>query len=78
MNSDNDIFDTAQQHNFGEFIRPAVAGLIGGYIGHKLDQTRFGIWFNNNRIVNRIYVEVAKLVVVSIAVAIVWFLFLLL
>jgi len=46
---DNDMFDQNSDNNhFQEFARPVIAGIIGSYIGHKLDQTRFGYWFNTN------------------------------
>lgn len=41
-----------ENHPYEEFAKVAGWTLLGAYIGHKIDQTRFGIWFNNNRIVN--------------------------
>ncbi|HET7637771.1 MAG TPA: hypothetical protein VFK47_03430 [Ktedonobacteraceae bacterium] len=38
-----------------EIIDPLVAGMVGSYIGAKLDQTRFGIWYNTNKTVTAIY-----------------------
>jgi hypothetical protein len=64
-------------NNFEDFERSAIAGIIGGYIGHKLDQTRFGIWFNQNRWIDLFYTEVAKMIIVVIAVMVLWFFYLL-
>jgi hypothetical protein len=50
---DNNIFDQDlhPHSNLGDFARTAGATLAGAYIGHKLDQTRFGYWFNTNPVV---------------------------
>jgi len=79
---DQDIFEQMRQDTHPsharEFARPIIAAAIGGYIGHKLDQTRFGIWFNNNRVVNWVYVTIAQLgvsTVIAGVLNIAWYLF---
>jgi hypothetical protein len=47
MNGSNENHD-----NFEDFIKTAGATMAGAYIGHKIDQTRFGVWFNNNATIN--------------------------
>lgn len=43
------------QEGLETFIKVAGATMAGAYIGHKIDQTRFGIWFNNNRTINAVW-----------------------
>lgn len=54
-----DDFDPFEQmserDHSGEFMRPFVGGLIGGYIGHLLSKTRFGQWYEHNPVVGFIY-----------------------
>ena len=79
MQGDNGVFENQyQESEFEQIAHPAEAALLGGYIGHKLDQTRFGRWFNKNQVIDLIYVEVAKIIVVAVVIAILWFLFLVL
>lgn len=53
---DNNVFDQASSssNNVQHFVRPVIAGIVGGYIGHRLDQTRFGIWVNTNRTITAV------------------------
>lgn len=45
------MFDDPHQNHFEDFARPFAAAIIGGYIGSRLDRTRFGYWFNTNPVV---------------------------
>ena len=38
-----------------EFEKGFISGFLGYWLGSKLDQTRFGIWFNTNPIIDRIW-----------------------
>jgi hypothetical protein len=38
-----------------DFEKSALATFVGYWLGQKIDQTRFGIWFNNNRTIDRIW-----------------------
>lgn len=56
MNSDNGAFyDDYDKSHEDEFFDAAEAAMIGYYIGDKIDQTRFGIWFNENRTIDLVY-----------------------
>jgi hypothetical protein len=47
-----DPFEQMSQHDHsGEFMRPFVGGMVGGFIGHQLSKTRLGQRFENSRIV---------------------------
>lgn len=78
---DQNVFDqmAGQRHmsHEEEFLRPVVAAAIGGYIGHKLDQTRFGIWYNNNRVVSWFYRAAFRLflsTVIAFVLGVIWIL----
>lgn len=63
-------------HNESTFMKVFAATFIGAYLGHKLDQTRFGIWFNTNRTIDFIFtVIVSFLQTVAIALLL-WFIIL--
>lgn len=56
FNEDNIVQMANSSHGeTHEFIDPLIAGMVGSYIGHKLDRTRFGIWFNTNKTVTAIF-----------------------
>jgi len=60
-----------------DFISVAGATLLGMYIGHRIDQTRFGVWANTNptiRSVMRIIGMIAVLVGVGFACVFLYFL----
>lgn len=38
-----------------DFEKGFIAAFIGYWIGHKIDNTRFGIWFNTNPTVTKIW-----------------------
>lgn len=42
-------------HDAHSWISPMVAFIVGAAIGARLDNTRFGVWFNNSPIINAIY-----------------------
>lgn len=78
MNSDNGIFDSDEPDNSGnEFIKPFEAAMIGYVVGSQLDQTRFGIWFNKNRIVNLTYFLIARLLILFGVFLVVYYIYLL-
>lgn len=57
-------------HPFESFAKSFSAAFIGYWLGSKLDQTRFGIWFNTNRTINVIFtalVTAFKIIVVVLA-----------
>jgi len=74
MNSDNGVFDY-QEHYDHDFAKPAAAAFIGYAIGHQLDQTRFGIWFNQNRFVDTVYRLVGLAICSALLVMVVTFLY---
>jgi uncharacterized membrane protein AbrB (regulator of aidB expression) len=53
----NDPFEQMSHHEsqFDNFIKPAGAALIGGFIGHMLSKTKFGQWFENSPVIGFIY-----------------------
>jgi hypothetical protein len=44
-----------ERHPVEDAVKVAGATLAGAYIGHKIDQTRFGVWFNTNPVINLIW-----------------------
>ena len=42
-------------HATQDFLSTAAATVAGAYVGHKLDQTRFGWWINTNPTVNKLF-----------------------
>lgn len=56
-----------------DFEKTALASFIGYWIGHKIDQTRFGIWFNNNRIIDIIWRTGIFALLLTGLVLLVWF-----
>lgn len=54
--------------NLSAFGKTFVVTLIAAWIGHKLDQTAFGRWFNTNPVLNRIF-HLLKVGLILMAVA---------
>lgn len=76
---DNSIFDSQQDHNnVQDFVRPVLAGVVGAYIGHKLDQTRFGVWVNTNRTIDTTiyWIKIVAIFAITIAVLLYAYIFL--
>ena len=59
--------------NQDAFARTFTAAMAGGYIGHLLDQTRFGIWFNESRVIGMIYWLIGRAVILGVIVLAVWY-----
>lgn len=57
------------------FLKTFTAAMIGGYIGHKIDQTRFGYWYNTNPVITWIYRTVLRILFIAAIVAVVYFFF---
>jgi hypothetical protein len=54
-----------------DFEKGFLAGFIGYWLGYKIDQTRFGIWFNNNPVIDFIWnvlVAALQLIVIGLAI----------
>lgn len=47
--------NSSHESNIGAFGKVFAITLIGAWIGHKLDQTAFGRWFNTNPVLNTIF-----------------------
>lgn len=59
------------------FEKGFLATFIGYWLGSKLDQTRFGIWFNTNPIIDLLW-QLGKLILLlGIGVLVVWYFYIL-
>lgn len=76
---DKDTFDDMSKpaHSSKEFLNPFIAAIIGGYIGHKLDNTRFGHWFNNSPIIEFVLDIFKILFIIGTLVLGIWYVVLL-
>lgn len=57
MYDQDNIMDMGERHHHDvhSWVSPMIAFVVGATIGAWLDNTRFGIWFNNSPVVNFIY-----------------------
>lgn len=58
------------------FEKGFLSAFIGYRVGRWLDSTRFGIWFNNNKVIDFIYRTIGRLLLITIFVLIVYYIIL--
>lgn len=59
-----------------EFLSTLGATVAGAYIGHRFDQSRAGIWFNNNATIDRIWRAMISLLKLAIVAGVLYFMYL--
>ena len=59
-----------------DFLSTFGATLAGGYIGHKFDQSRAGVWFNNNATIDRVWRAMILLIKLAIVAGVIYFVYL--
>lgn len=57
-----------------DFEKGFLTTFIAYWIGNKIDQTRFGIWFNSNPIIN-VVCQLVKLILLAAVVGLVIYYF---
>lgn len=63
-------------NDLNDFEKGFLAGFIGYWIGSLIDNTRFGIWFNNNPTVQVVLTAIKTCTVIVIGVLFLYFIFL--
>ncbi len=66
MDDDFEFPQVQREGAMHDFITTAAAGIAGGYVGHKLDQTRFGVWINNSPTSNMIFYYLRKAMIMLV------------
>lgn len=56
-----------------DFEKSFLASFIGYWLGAKLDQTRFGIWFNTNPTVTKIWNAGKALLILVVALLVMYY-----
>ena len=56
-----------------DFLHVVGWTLLAAWIGHKLDRTRFGIWFNNNRFIDTVYKIIGRSIILVFIILAVYY-----
>lgn len=59
-----------------EFLSTFGATMAGAYIGHRFDQSRAGIWFNNNATIDRMWRAMIAVLKLAIVAGVLYFMYL--